>query len=250
MIKRPFIRFFSPVLSYVSLFVQEVEETFSALIHFYSLKKENKRLENTIAELKRQLMENQEIRLENIRLHGLFHFKSKLNFSVTAARIVGQDPSNWYNGIIVDKGNRHGIEPDQVVLSLNGVVGKVMEVYKNNAKIMLLSDKNSQIGGLVLRTRDIGVLQGKGGQTCVLDYLPRASDVKPTDMIISSGLDNRFPKGLLLGEVTAVYSEKSGLYKYAEVKSSVEFDKLEEVLIIINKNKASGTRKFEHGVAS
>ena len=113
----------------------------------------------------------------------------------------------------------------------------------------LLSDKNSQIGGLILRTRDIGVLQGKGGQICILNYLPRSSDVKPSDMVISSGLDNRFPKGLLLGEVLAVHFEKSSLYKYAEVKSAVEFDKLEELLIITNAGHTAESKQFESGIS-
>lgn len=237
-LKNYFNNVFQPFFSYASLIIHETKQTVWSFFHFYQLKKENETLTLKLSKLEKQLLETKEIKQENKRFHKLLDFKSQMNFQTIPARIIGQDFSNWYNSIIINKGTRNGVFPDQAVLSLKGVVGKVMESFKNSAKIMLISDKNSQVGGLVLRTRDIGILQGMNKDFLTLNFLTRTSEIKKGDLIITSGFDSLFPKGIILGEVINVYDEDFGLYKYADIAPTVNFNKLEEVLVIFNKQDA------------
>jgi len=222
----------SPLLSYVHDATQEIKEGLLAFSHFYRLKKANDILSQENQDLKKQLLENQEFLLENKRLTGLLGFKSQLNYPVIAARIIGRESSNWAHSILIDKGIQNGVQLNQAVICSQGAVGTVVGTSLRNATVMLLIDKNSQVGGLVQRTRDMGVLQGNPEDLCSFNYLSKNAQVIAGDLVIGSGQNSRFPQGILLGEVVSVKWDHTGLYKMADLIPAVDFYKLEEVLIV------------------
>jgi rod shape-determining protein MreC len=236
-IKQKIVDPFEPFLRNVHNAVLEVKEMGWALWNFHRLKQKNERLQTRIADLETRLLGTRELKIENERLNRLLNFKSQLGFDVIPSRIIGQNFSNWYRSVIVDKGSVEGVLPDQAVLSPKGVVGRVVEAFRRSSKIILLTDRNCQVGSQVLRTRDIGVLQGQDEETCILNYLSRTSGIRKGDLVITSGFDGVYPKGIILGEVIKVHSEDFGLYKYAEVAPSADFNKLEEVLIIRSEHR-------------
>lgn len=239
-LKNKILPVLSPVISVSNKFIYQTKDIMNSLFHFFRYKSENEKLIKRIDILEKKLIENMEIRVENERLNKLLNFRSQLEYNTIPAKIISQNFSNWYQSILINKGLNDGITPDLAVLSTRGVVGKVTESYKNISKVMLLADKYSQVGGLVHRTRDIGVLKGLDKDYCLLDYLSRNSDIRPGDLIITSGLDGVFPKGIILGAVSKIATADFGLYKYAEVYPSVDFSELEEVLVI---TKSSGKKE-------
>ncbi len=189
-------------------------------------------LRQRVCELEKKLVELEESRLENKRLRSLLGFKQKARkYSVTAL-IIGRYPNNWSSIIFIDKGRDDGITKDMVVISGQGLVGRVGEAGKAMSKVMLINDIDSKVGATVQRNRDQGLLIGTPEGECRLIYLSLDSDIKKGDKILTSGMGGIYPKGLLIGEVTRVAKERGRLYKYAVIKTSSELSKLEEVLCI------------------
>ncbi len=168
------------------------------------------------------------------RLQELLDFRTNNPFEVTAAQVVGVDPSNWYSTIVIDKGRRDGIREKMPVVTHQGVVGQVIKVRQYFSKVLLIMDQRSGIGAMVRRTRTIGVLEGQLGKVALLKYLAPTSEISLNDVVISSGLGGIFPKGLILGTVTRIEQEKTGIYQRVEVSLAVDFARLEEVLVIKN----------------
>lgn len=193
---------------------------------------EKTELRARISTLENKLTNLEEASLENKRLRDLLGFKQKGEKYSIPALIIGRDPNNWSSIILIDKGRQHGITKDMIVISGQGLVGRIREFGKTMSKVMLINDVDSKVGALVQRTRDQGLLIGTPQGNCRLIYLPVDSDVKEGDKILTSGMGGIYPKGILIGEVRKVTKEKGRLYKYAVVKTSTKLSKLEEVLCI------------------
>ena len=189
-------------------------------------------LRRRIYKLDKKLVELEEAVLENKRLRSLLGFKQKARRYSTPALIIGRGPSNWSSVIFIDKGKDGGIVQDMVVISGQGLVGRVREAGEAMSKVMLVNDIDSKVGAIVQRNRDQGLLVGTPEGKCKLIYLSLDSDVKRGDKVLTSGMGGIYPKGILIGEVTEVAKERGRLYKYAIVKPFSELSKLEEVLCI------------------
>ena len=197
-----------------------------------SLRSEKMRLQVEAERLRYRLNILKEEAEENKRLRKLLGFRDETSHTLIPARVIARDPSLWHESLIIDKGTNQGIAGGMAVVSSEGVVGIVLEAGKRSGKVLLLTDRNSRIGGLVQSTREAGVVEGLSGPLCRLAYLPGGSLVRSGARIVSSGLGGVFPKGLEVGMVVIVHEEKYGLYKYALVKPSVDFNKLEDVFVI------------------
>ncbi|MBN1522781.1 MAG: rod shape-determining protein MreC [Candidatus Aureabacteria bacterium] len=232
-----FIRLFSPVMSFVNDKTVKVRDTFSALFHIGSVKKENKDLRNQVESLKSDLVYLEELKLENKRLRDLLELKETFGeYDLVTANVIGRDATNWNKSIIIDKGEIHGVESKDPVVSYGGVVGIVFTSGRKESKIMLLNDNNSRVGVIVQRTRDLGVVEGQSTDVLILKYIRKTADIKPGDILITSGTGQIYPKGVKVGEIIKVFEEKFRLYKFAEVKPDVNFGKLEEVFVITRRD--------------
>lgn len=194
---------------------------------------QNERLKKEIYWLKQKLNETEEISLENARLKELFSFKQASPYKVIAARVIGRSPDNWSSLIIIDKGRLNGIKKGMVVINYLGLVGRVIETTESTGKIMLINDPNFAVSSLVKRSRQEGLVCGRLGSSLIMRYLPSEADIKASDTIITSGLTDLYPKGLLIGTVVDIGEEFSGLSRYAIIKPAVDLSSVEEVLIII-----------------
>ena len=117
-----------------------------------------------------------------------------------------------------------------VVVS-EGVVGRVIEVSAHTAKVLLISDPNSAVDVIIQRSRAQGILEGRVEEFGILKYIQKSDDVQMGDKVITSGLGGIFPKGLIVGTVTKVERKRPGVFQYIEVTPSVDFSRLEEVLV-------------------
>jgi rod shape-determining protein MreC len=201
--------------------------------HVYTDNQELKQLVEKYAGIEHQL---NEVKQTNLRLRSLLDFKEQVEFVVTPAQVIGRNPSTWFANLTIDRGSRHGIKVDMPVVTNQGLVGKIIEVYPSYSKVQLLISPDSGISAIVQRTRDNGVLIGLSSPSgySQITRLHSKSEVKEGDVIVSSPLTGIYPKGLVIGRVVEVYDDPISLERSALVKPEVDFDRLEEVLIIIN----------------
>lgn len=200
---------------------------------FAGIKEENRILHDRVDLLTRMAEETQAINDDNARLRNLIDFRKMVPYTSIPAQVIGRDPSNWSNSLIIDKGSSGGIRTDMAVISTRGLVGRMVEVGKLSSKALLITDPNLKVGVLIRRNRQGGILTGMPGDRCKIIYISLDSDVRPGDKVMTAGFGSVFPKGILIGEVEKVGREEGRLYKYAILKPSQDLSRLEEVLCII-----------------
>ncbi|MDD5730018.1 MAG: rod shape-determining protein MreC [Candidatus Omnitrophica bacterium] len=193
----------------------------------------NEKLAKEVDFLKRKLNDAEEASLENGRLKNLLALKQASPYKVVAAKVIGRDPSNWSSTVIINKGSSNGIEKGSVCITYLGLVGRVVEAGNAVSKVILINDPNLGVSAIVQRSRQEGLVAGSLGGYLVMKYLPKDCDIKPADEVITSGLTENYPKGLLIGTVTEVGEDFAGLSRYAVIKPSVNLSCLEEVLVIV-----------------
>ncbi len=205
---------------------------FKRIIPFAFLREENRVLRQKVDLLARKLEETKAVYDENNRLKGLLDFRQTLSYTTIPAQVIGRDPTNWSNSIIIDKGLTSGVRQNKAAISMKGLVGRVLEAGRKSSKILLITDPNSKVGVLIQRNRQGGILIGRPDGRCKMIYIALDSDLVPGDKVITAGFGSIFPKDILVGEVVKVDKEPGRLYKYAIVKTQEDLSKIEEVLCI------------------
>jgi rod shape-determining protein MreC len=214
-------------------FAKDVWRRYFALV---SVSEENSRLKRLLAETVAENHRLTEVDLSNQRLRELLNFREELPREVVAAQVVGRDPSPWFQTVIIDKGKTDGVTKSAPVVAAEGIVGQVIDVSDRYAKVLLIIDQDSSVDSLVQRSRARGVIKGDGEGGCIFEYVLRKDDVGIDDIVVTSGLDGVFPKGLRVGQVSEVVRRNAGLFQNVMIASFVDFEKLEEVLVILVAN--------------
>ncbi|MCD6460889.1 rod shape-determining protein MreC [bacterium] len=230
---------FRPVLSISNKTIIFFKDIRSELRLNKTLKSENIRLKNNLKLLDRKITELEEFEIENQRLRLLLELKDQVKYDTIPAQVIGRDLSGWSQLIIINKGTHHGITQDMQVVAGQGIVGKIIETGLFSSKVQLLIDKRSCIGGIMQKSRIVGLVEGTGKDYLILNYLPRDETVFVNDLVLSSGLGGVYQKGLVIGTVKAIHEAKFGLYKYADITPSVPLHKIEEVLVIFKPKEDS-----------
>ena len=205
---------------------------FSRLLPWHALRQEKVRLDRENELLARKLAETGALTRENDRLKGLLDFRKTIPFKTIPAQVIGRDPTNWSNAVIIDKGSSAGIRQGRAALSTRGLVGRVLELGRRSAKILLIIDPNSKVGALIQRNGHGGILTGRPDGKCKMIYIALDSDVCPGDLVVTAGFGSTYPKGIVIGDVISVGREPGRLYKFAIVRTAQDMSKLEEVLCI------------------
>lgn len=202
-------------------------------IALVAVQKENRNLRETVRELNRRVIQAQDALLENERLKQILTLKGTLNLPSVAANVIGEETAPWYRTIIIDRGAVDGLADGMPVITTSGVVGTVVKVAASSSRVLLLTDHASGIAAMVQRSRARGVLKGRGGNTCTLEFTVRDDDVKVGDIVMTSGVGGIFQKGIALGEVTMVRKGEYGLFQSIDVRPFVNTYHLEEVLVVL-----------------
>lgn len=202
-------------------------------ISIVSAKRENAVLRESIRQLNSRLAASQDALLENERLKQLLALRTSVRIPSVAANVIGEESAPWYRSIIVDRGSVDGLAEGMPVVATSGVVGRVVKVAPSSARVLLLTDHASSIAAIVQRSRARGVLKGKGGNACSMEFAIREDDVKVGDLVTASGIGGIFRKGTVLGEVTMVKKGEFGMFQTIDVKPAVNVSHLEEVLVLL-----------------
>jgi rod shape-determining protein MreC len=175
-----------------------------------------------------------EVELANNRLRSLLNFQKTLTNRVIAAEVIGKDPSPWFKTIIIDKGKADGLQKGLPVVIAQGIAGQITETSDHYAKVMLIIDRNSAVDAVVQRTRARGIIKGASTELCRFDFVLHKHDVKIGDIVVASGFDGVYPKGLRIGWVSDAAKHDAEIFQEITVTPYVDFEKLEEVLIVLN----------------
>ena len=221
-----------PTLKVVSAPFRFTAGIFDSYFALVDVKRKNSELKKRLDALQLQGQRLPELERENERLRHLLRFMEQRPGTLTAARVIGEDATNWFKCIIIDKGSGNGIKEKMPVITPDGIVGQAVEVNQWHTKVMILNDTNSAIDVYVAGKQTRGVIAGTGRTTLKMKYVLKNDEVEPGDKLITSGKDGVYPRGLPVGVVIAVNKNVVGLFADVEVMPFNNFRKLDEVLVV------------------
>ncbi|KAF0188006.1 MAG: rod shape-determining protein [Desulfobulbaceae bacterium] len=203
----------------------------------WSIRDDNKQLRLKIADYQQQLDQLREAYARNRYLENELAFKRVENFPALTARVVGKDPSFWFKTLIVDRGKNDGVIKGMVARTSLGVVGQVIQVSDNYAKILLTNAPSSAIDAMIQKNRVRGILKGAADKGYVLYYVLKNAEVEVGDRVVTAGVGGVFPSGIPLGTVSEVRSKRRGMFQEIEVAPVVDFGRLEMVFIDLSERQ-------------
>ncbi|EAX48111.1 rod shape-determining protein MreC [Thermosinus carboxydivorans Nor1] len=237
----------APVESLVAKIGYTVRRVTSSSWQLVTVYRENQQLRAEIEQLRQTNLNVTEVLAENARLRAMLDYKKGApQFDFVTAAVIARDPGTWTNVIVINRGAADGLTKDMPVVTPRGLVGNVVQVYQTTAKVQLILDPRSAVGAMVQRpeSRVAAIVEGTGANPLSprMVNLARDADIIKGDKIITSGFGGIYPKGLLIGEVTDIVNEEGGLLKYAVLKPAVDFDRLEEVMVIVRSRELAPTQ--------
>src|SRR5882762_5592664 len=210
--------------------------------YFYlrGVRAENRELKEQIDQMRLEQVRLSEDAAQARRLQSLLAFKEQFIAKTVAAQVIGSSGSDLSRSIYIDKGSDAGIQQDMAVMTAGGIVGKVLRVYPSTSLVLLINDQSSGVGAVLEKTRLQGVLKGTANGEIVLDRVMSDEEVPLGETVLTSGGDQIFPKGLPIGTVAKVGGGKE-LFLSVKVKPAANLSKLEEVLVVLQKQERQAT---------
>tara|TARA_B100000315_G_scaffold259650_1_gene316505 strand:+ start:4422 stop:5294 length:873 start_codon:yes stop_codon:yes gene_type:complete len=223
-------------LTVTSSLERKLEEGGGVIRDLIDLYNQNQLLADELARMQIEQNRLKEIAAVAERYRLLFDFKQQCPYSTVVAQVIGRDPTNWHRSVVIAKGERDGVIAGMGVITPLGVVGRVLKVNRTFSVIQLILDRDNITTAVVQRTRDEGIVQGSENGQVIMKYLPPLSVVEPGDVVVTSGLDGRFPKGMVIGIVNQVEKKIATPFKSATLTLHEDFSKLEEVIVLLSTN--------------
>ena len=196
--------------------------------------KRNSELEREVSALRLQEQQFHEALVENRRLKALLNFKEKSHFDLVPARVTACGSQGLLGSIHLNAGYEKGCKKNQSIINHRGVVGKLVMVNTDFSTGQLLADASSRISVKVQHNGITGILRWMHGNLFQMEGVPSRSDVKPGDRIVTSGLSEIYPKGLLVGYVIHSSSKPGDLFHTLHIRSAVDFHRLDWVVVLIS----------------
>jgi rod shape-determining protein MreC len=211
--------------------------------HLWHAEQENQELHIQLVAAQVQIQRLGEQAGESERLRTLLEFKNQLGFQTLAAEVIASslgnlasNPGENSNAIYIDKGSDAGLTTDLAVITPDGVVGKILAVFPHSAQVLLITDPSSGVGVTLAQSRVQGILKGGANSSCDIHYVMNEEVVTRGEVVVTSGLDQVYPKGLPVGAVTNFGD--GNIYKTITVKPSVDLNRLEMVLVVLKATPA------------
>jgi rod shape-determining protein MreC len=208
-----------------------IQRIWTGYFWLHGAREENRQLQAKVRDLTLRVETLEQAQKENAQLQRLLAYSGSLPYRSTTAKVVGRTPDFMSRTVLVDQGSASGIAVDDAVLTTAGVVGRVVLVSRYHSQVQLITNADASTGVMMEGTRTPGVLKGSGDAALNLDYVSNTEQVNPGDLVISSGLDGIYPKGIPVGKVLA--SRKgSSVFRSIQVEPTADLLHLEEVLVL------------------
>ena len=169
---------------------------------------------------------------ENRRLKDILAMKDKVARRSVAAKVMGLDLSNWAESLIINKGSKDGMKEDMAVLADGVVIGKVTAVGRASSRVSLISDPEIRVAVVSQRGRASGLMYGIAHGRCIMKFIPKGSDIKVGDTVVTSGTSGVYPPGFLVGKVLDVKLEFNRMYQFAVIEPAISPMAVEEILAV------------------
>ena len=233
----------SPFQQATDWVANEIRYVTSVVWEVSTLYEQNKMLRNEVEQLRGINLQANEALAENERLRTMIGYQhSARQFDLVAARVIGRESETWSSMIVIDRGTLNGIQNDMPVVTPQGLVGRVVEAGPNSSKVQLILDPRSSVGTIVQRaeSRVTGIVQGDMDNPTMpqMVNIPKNADVVEGDVIVTSGFGGIYPKGIIVGLVSSLKNDDGGLLKIGVLESAVDFQKLEDVMVITASREA------------
>jgi len=223
----------TPVQEALTTATNRLTEVRQLFIDMETCRAQNEELQTLLDQLIIENVRLREAEIENVTLREQLNFKqANPSFELLSAQVIGRDPSNLANYLVIDRGAEEGVGTGMPVLTDRGLVGRVTEIASHASKVLLITDPSSSVNALVQDTRATGVVQGKLGQELVMRYVQQTEEIKPGDLVLTSGLGGNFPTRLIIGQVTEVHKTDVELFQEAVVRPSADFGRAEMVMVL------------------
>jgi rod shape-determining protein MreC len=210
-----------------------ITNTVTDLSEIQTLRQRNADLEEALAQFQSEIVELREIASDYDRLTDLLDYTTGVrNQQTVAADVVGIDQSSLLRTITLNRGARDGITQGMPVVTGQGLVGRIMDVTANASRVLLITDQSSSVSARLQNTRVEGSVIGQPAIGLRMIYIPLSASVQEGDLAVTSGLGGNFPADIVIGQVISVREQQSELYKEAEIRSLINFDTLEFVLVV------------------
>ena len=224
----------------ISGVVNGVRAGWNGYVALRGVRAENDALKDRLAAAEVQIQEERALADRTRGLQQLLDLKQSLALDTAAADIIASSATPDFQTVTIDKGTLQRLARDMAVIAPAGIVGRVVVASPRASKVQLLIDRNAAAGALIERSRAQGVVVGSGDGRLRMDYVSEVADVAVGDLVVTSGIDGIYPKGLMIGRVESI--EKSGgAYRRIAVRPAVDFTRLEEVLVVLTPSPARQT---------
>ena len=209
---------------------------------------EREKLMTEVVTLREQARRLSFLERDNDALRKLLGFKDSYKYSLVACEVVARgDATGWWQTLTLNKGTSDGVAPDMAVISIDGLVGRTMEVSRQSTTVLLVTDPTCRISCKFTRTGALGISSGggltPGGDSKMamfhsprpnrMDYIAKDQKIFESDSIVTSGLGGVYPEGLLVGYVSRTDMDPSGLYQTADLRPAADMQALKYVFVVL-----------------
>lgn len=236
-IDRLLLQLSAPAQSAATQLALGVSGIWEEYLYLVEVKQDNQRLRDENARLREANHRLTSDAAENRRLRRLLHLRDELEGTMLSARVIAKGHSVHFRvtRLELDRGERDRVKHGMPVVTPEGLVGQIQRAAGHYSDVLLVADATSAVDVVIERNGARGILRGTGlddAYKCQIEHLSREDDVKVGDLVVTSGLGQRFPASIVVGEIVKVEKPAFGLYQQAEVRPAVNFSRLEEVLIM------------------
>jgi rod shape-determining protein MreC len=196
--------------------------------------KENEKLKDEISAYKAKLLLMEQFSRENEKLRGALSFRARSFVPrLLAAEIIGRPGSGWFNLIEINRGSADNIAADSAVINEEGLVGRVFEVSEFSSKVLLITDPSSAVSVIDAETGDMAIAVGNSIGPLKVQFMSATASVKAGDRIVTSGMSEIFPKGVVVGRVGGVSKKDYDIFQKVSVRPAVNFSRFDKVFVIL-----------------
>jgi len=229
----------APIQGVFQRLTRSVESIFVSTKNYKLLLEENSILREKLTASSTLEVQLAELHQENHRLRQMLNFQARSEHDLIPAQIISRNSSSWFDTITINKGSAHGVRKNMAVVTSEGLVGNVLSVSRYTSQVLLLTESRPAVSAVVQRSREpgqvVGVVESAPDHPGYLKMvnLPKEANIQPGDTVISSGLGGVFPKGLVIGFVLETGEDEYGILQYALLRPAANFNRLEEVFVVI-----------------
>jgi rod shape-determining protein MreC len=240
-VDRTIMRVAAPIEYVSAALARGISSLFGDYVYLVDVKKDNDKLAYENARLRAELRQLKSSEAENVRLRRLLNLRETILAETVSAVVVGKDTTEFFRvaHVVLDNPGVQ-VKPGMPVLSFDGTVGTVLRVAGDKVDVELTVDSGFGVDVVVERTGARGFVRGMGDRSRYgvrVEYVQRSDEVDVGDVLLTSGVGCRFPKGVPVARVNKVVERDFGMYQSVEAEPTVDFSRLEEVLIVLSDSK-------------